>query len=165
MGDNVFVCSIVGINNGVLNCVKSDLDIVCKFISAAFCSLSLQFWFNNKDVCDIVDETFSFVTMGVKFTLFSFNFCFNIVFEGVLHKGLLRSIFAYSNLVVFVRLVLKSFNHSWSLLTWEIERALWFADSTEYFLATLYELIADTPSLSNVIFNNCSESFDKPISL
>lgn len=60
---------------------------------------------------------------------------------------------------------MKSFNHSWSLLTLESERALWFAESTEYFLATLYELIADIPSLSNVIFNNCSESFDKPTSL
>lgn len=72
---------------------------------------------------------------------------------------------AYSDRVIFVRLVLKSFNHSWSLFTLESERALWLADSTEYFLATLYELIADTPSLSNVIFNNCSESFDKPTSL
>jgi len=83
----------------------------------------------------------------------------------VLHTGLLRSIFAYWDLVIFVRLVLKSFNHSWSLLTLESESALWFADNTEYFFATLYELIADTPSLSKVIFNNCSESFDKPTSL
>lgn len=94
MGDIAFVCSIVGINNGFLNCVKSGLDITGKFISAAFCPLLLQFWFNNKGVCDIVDVKFSFVTMGVKFILFSFNFCFNIVFEGVLHKGLLRSTFA-----------------------------------------------------------------------
>lgn len=64
-----------------------------------------------------------------------------------------------------MRLVLKSFNHSWSLLTFESESARWFADNTEYFFAILYELIADTPSLSNVIFNSCSESFDKPISL
>lgn len=92
-------------------------------------------------------------------------FCFDDGFNGVLHTGLLRSIFAHFDRVILVRLVLKSFNHSWSLLTLESESALWFADSTEYFLATLYELMADTPSLSNVIFNNCSESFDKPTSL
>lgn len=92
-------------------------------------------------------------------------FCFDVGFKGVLHTGLLRSIFAHFDLDILVRLVLKSFSHSWSLLTLELESALWFADSTEYFLATLYELIADIPSLSNVIFNSCSESFDKPTSL
>jgi len=116
---------------------------------------------NNVDGCDEVEIKLSFVTQGIKLMFFSCIFGFN----GVLHTGLLRSTFAYWNLVIFVRLVLKSFNHSWSLLTLESESALWFADNTEYFLATLYELIADTPSLSNVIFNNCSESFDNPTSL
>lgn len=101
----------------------------------------------------------SFTSIEVK------SICFDNGFIGVLHTGLVRSIFAYFDWVTFVRLVLKSFNHSWSLFTLEIERALWFADKTEYFLAILYELIADTPFLSNEIFNNCSESFDKPTSL
>lgn len=121
--------------------------------------------FNSKGVWAKLEEKFSWVIIGVKSMLLSLTFCFDVGFKGVLHTGLLRSIFAYLDRVIFVRLVLKSFNHSWSLLTLESESALWFADSTEYFLATLYELIADTPSLSNVIFNNCSDSFDKPTSL
>lgn len=120
---------------------------------------------NNVDSCVKVDAKLSFVTIGIKSKFFSCIFDFDTGFNGVLHTGLLRSILAYWDLVILVCLVLKSFNHSWSLLTLKSESALWFADNTEYFLATLYELIADTPSLSKVIFNNCSESFVKPTSL
>lgn len=149
-----FFCCAVGLNKGCLN---------SSFVSATFCSLVLFFVFSSNGTCG--NERFSFVITGVKWIEFSCTFCFDIGFKGVLHTGLPRSIFAYLDLVILVRLVLKSFNHSWSWWTLESESALWFADSTEYFLATLYELIADTPSLSKVIFNKSSESFDKPTSL
>lgn len=164
---SAFDCWVVGINKGFLNCIKSGLKDNGTLDSVTFCCWSFKplFFSTNKGVWGREDTTFSFVTIGVKSTLFSWTFCLDNGFKGVLHTGLPRSIFAYLDLVIFVRLVLKSFNHSWSLLTLESESALWFADNTEYFLATLYELIADTPSLSNVIFNNCSDSFDKPTSL
>lgn len=93
--------------------------------------------FNNVEGCGIVDTKLSFVTKGTKSMFFSCTLGFDADFNGVLHIGLLRSIFANWALVIFVRLVLKSFNHSWSLLTLESDSALWFADNTEYFLATL----------------------------
>lgn len=149
-----FFCCVVGINKGCLN---------SSFVSATFCSLVLCFVFSSNGTGG--NGRFSFVIIGVKWMLFSYTFCFDIGFKGVLHTGLLRSMFAYLDLVILVRLVLKSFNHSWSCWTLVSESARWFADNTEYFLATLYELIADTPFLSKVIFNKCSESFDKPKSL
>lgn len=162
-----FDCWVVGINEGFFNCVKSGLKANGNFDSITFCCCSIIPWFlsTDKDVWDREDTRFSFVTIGVNSILFSWTFCLDNGFKGVLHTGLPRSTFAYLDLVTFVRLVLKSFNHSWSLLTLESESALWLADNTEYFLATLYELIAETPSLSNVIFNNCSDNFDKPTSL
>lgn len=159
-------CWMVEVNKGLVHCVKSGWDINGNFISETLCLSALQSLIIDKDdkgTCGKLD-TYSFVTIGVK-VIFSWIFCFGVSFKGVLHTGLLISTLAYFVLFILVRLVLKSFNHSWSLITLELESALWLADKTEYFLAILYELIPDTLSLSSVIFNNCSESFDKPTSL
>lgn len=85
------VC-VVGINMGFFNCVNSDIDDSTSV--AFFSSLELSFLFNIKGFCEKLDLKFSFVSIEVKSIGFSWTFCFDNGFKGVLHIVLLISMFA-----------------------------------------------------------------------